>query len=69
MDQIKGWDLTAVDISADKLVVALSKSLRNRDGTQDIGRIRIYRMNAPTYDGHRYEHFSDRDIFLVKDPR
>jgi hypothetical protein len=45
-------------------VVGLSKALRG----EDIGMIRIYRMNAHTYDGHRYERCG-KDIHLPIHPQ
>ncbi|KAL7272547.1 SPS-sensor component ptr3 [Rhizina undulata] len=50
-DTMKGWELTCAAISSDKLVISLSKV--STDGSLAI--IRIYKMNAPSYTGHRCE--------------
>ncbi|KAI5780820.1 hypothetical protein EDC01DRAFT_256485 [Geopyxis carbonaria] len=63
-DQIKGWEHSCVAISNDKLVVGLSKALRG----ENIGMLRLYRMNAPTYEGHRYERVG-KDIHLPIPPQ
>ncbi|KAF8537063.1 hypothetical protein BDD12DRAFT_888648 [Trichophaea hybrida] len=63
-DLIKGWEYSTVDIAANKLVVGLSKALKG----EDIGMVRIYRMNSHTYDGHRYERCG-KDIHLPIHPK
>ena len=63
-DVIKGWEYSTVDIAADKLVVGLIKALKG----EDIGMIRIYRMNSPSYEGHRYERCG-RDTHLPIHPQ
>jgi hypothetical protein len=63
-DAIKGWEYSCVSIAANKLVVGLTKALRG----EDIGMLRIYRMNAPTFDGHRYERCG-KDIHLPIHPQ
>lgn len=58
-----GWDNACVAIAADKLVVGLSKALRG----ENVGMVRIFKMNAPTYPGLRCEKL--RDIHLPINPR
>ncbi|PWW72792.1 hypothetical protein C7212DRAFT_223317 [Tuber magnatum] len=58
-----GWENACVAIGGDKIVVGMSK--RIRDETQ--GLIRIYKMNAPTYQGLRCERI--RDLHLPLDIR
>lgn len=57
---IKGWEYCSVDIAADKLVVGLSTALKG----ENISTFRIYRMNAHTYDGHRFDRCGHNDIHL-----
>ena len=56
---IKGAEYTSVDIAGDKLVVGLCNGPKG----ENVGTIRIYRMNAPTYSGHRFEILTE-DISL-----
>jgi hypothetical protein len=63
-DLIKGWEYNTVDITTNKLVVGLTKALKG----EDIGMLRIYRMNSHTYDGHRYERCG-KDIHLPIHPQ
>ncbi|CUS10604.1 unnamed protein product [Tuber aestivum] len=58
-----GWENACVAIGGDKIVVGMSKKIR--DETQ--GLIRIYKMNAPTYQGLRCERI--RDLHLPLDIR
>ncbi|RPB03604.1 hypothetical protein L873DRAFT_1669581 [Choiromyces venosus 120613-1] len=55
-----GWENTCVSIAGDKIVVGMSKKIREE--TQ--GLIRIYKMNAPTYQGLRCERIRDLHLPL-----
>ncbi|KAG0635106.1 hypothetical protein HOY80DRAFT_475702 [Tuber brumale] len=55
-----GWENTCVAIGGDKIVVGMSKKIRGE--TQ--GLIRIYKMNAPTYQGLRCERIKDLHLPL-----
>ncbi|KAI5854379.1 hypothetical protein BZA05DRAFT_335629 [Tricharina praecox] len=63
-DTIKGWEYSAVSISSTVLIVGLSKPLKS----EAIGMLRLYRQNAHSYDGHRYECVG-KDIHLPIHPR
>lgn len=64
-DAIRGWEYTCVSIAANKLAVGLSRSVR---GGETIGLLRLYRLNATTFDGHRYERFG-KDLHLPIHPQ
>lgn len=59
----KGWENSCVAIAVDKLAVGLSKTLHG----ENVGMVRIFKMNAPTYPGLRFEKL--RDMHLPINPR
>lgn len=63
-DTIKGWEFSCVTIGADKIALGLRMNLKS----ESAGTVRIYRMNAPTYDGPPFERWG-KDIHLPINPR
>jgi hypothetical protein len=63
-DYTKGWEFCSVAIAADRLAVGLEKSVK---GDERIGKLCIYRMTAPTFNGPRAERCG-KDIHMPINP-